>query len=195
MRRAEINRKTAETDVKVILGLDGQGKSNIQTGCGFLDHMLTLFAHHGNFDLDVSCQGDTHVDYHHSVEDIGICLGQAFREALADRKGIARYADITLPMDEALVTCAVDISGRSFLVNDVKIPSEKIGDFDTELFAEFLIAFVNHAGVTLHFHQISGANSHHIVEGCFKAMARTLAGAVRIDPSQKDRIPSTKGVL
>ena len=165
MRTAEIIRKTAETDISLKLDLDGKGDSEINTGCGFLDHMLTLFARHGRFDLNVTCKGDTQVDYHHSAEDIGIALGSAFSEALSDMKGIKRYADIILPMDEALILEAIDVSGRSFLAYEVEIPTAKVGDFDTELVEEFFLAFVRKAGVTLHIKMLSGKNSHHIIEG------------------------------
>lgn len=194
-RYAEINRKTAETDIKLTLALDGEGKSEINTGCGFLDHMLTLFASHGSFDLTVSCQGDTDVDYHHSVEDIGICLGQAFAKAIGDAKGIYRYGNMILPMDEALILCAIDISGRDCLVDRLEIPTAKVGDFDTELVEEFFLAFVRNARITLHIRQLEGKNSHHIIEGTFKAFARALSAAVAIDEKKADRIPSTKGML
>ena len=195
MRTAEINRKTNETDIKLKLNLDGTGKSEINTGCGFLDHMLTLFARHGGFDLAVSCKGDTYVDYHHTVEDIGISLGDAFKSALGDMRGITRYGSFILPMDEALIMTAVDISGRSHLSYDLAIPAQKVGDFDTELAEEFYLGFVRHAAVTLHIKQLSGTNSHHIIEGAFKSVARSLAAAVKIDENRKDEIPSTKGVL
>ena len=195
MRNAEIIRKTAETDITLVLDLDGEGKGNIDTGCGFLDHMLTLFSRHGSFDLDVKCIGDTQVDYHHTAEDIAICLGDAFKKALGDMKGITRYGSFILPMDESLILTAVDISGRSFLGYDLDIPTEKVGDFDTELTREFFEAFVRHAGVTLHIKQLSGYNSHHIIEGTFKSFARTMKQAVAIDEKNKDKIPSTKGVL
>lgn len=195
MRTAEIIRKTAETDITLTLNLDGEGKGNIETGCGFLDHMLTLFSRHGSFDLDVKCIGDTHVDYHHTAEDIAICLGDAFKKALGDMMGITRYGSFILPMDESLILTAVDISGRSYLGYDLSIPTEKVGDFDTELTREFFEAFVRHAGVTLHIKQLSGYNSHHIIEGTFKSFARTLKQAVAIDEKNKDKIPSTKGVL
>ncbi len=195
MRTSEIIRKTAETDIKLSLNLDGTGKSNIDTKCGFLDHMLTLFAKHGRFDLDVVCDGDVYVDYHHTVEDIGIVLGKAFAEALGDMRGIVRYGDIMLPMDEALIACAVDISGRDYLGYDVDIPAQKVGDFDTELVSEFMFGFVRNANVNLHFKQMAGKNSHHIIEGMFKAFGRTMSKAVRIDDEFKDEIPSTKGVL
>lgn len=195
MRTAEINRKTNETDIKLNLNLDGTGKSEINTGCGFLDHMLTLFARHGGFDLTVSCKGDTYVDYHHTVEDIGIALGDAFKSALGDMRGITRYGSFILPMDEALIMTAVDISGRSHLSYDLAIPAQKVGDFDTELAEEFYLGFVRHAAVTLHIKELSGTNSHHIIEGAFKSVARSLAAAVKIDENRKDEIPSTKGVL
>lgn len=195
MRSYNIERKTAETDIKLSLNLDGTGKSVIDTGCGFLDHMLTLFASHGRFDLTVKCVGDTNVDYHHTVEDIGICLGKAFFEALGDKKGIERYGSVTIPMDEALVLCAVDFSGRDYLGFAVEIPSIKVGDFDTELVEEFWLAFTRQAACTLHFKKFAGRNSHHIIECAFKAAARAMKQAVRIDPAYADEIPSTKGVL
>jgi len=195
MRKASIERKTAETDISLALALDGSGVSDIQSGVGFLDHMLTLFARHGRFDLRVKCLGDTQVDAHHSVEDIGICLGQAFREALGDKKGIARYGDTTLPMDEALILTAADISGRAYLACELSIPAQKVGDFDTELVAEFWAAFVRSAACTLHIRQLAGMNSHHIIEGVFKSAARTLRKACAIDPSLGDEVPSTKGTL
>lgn len=193
MRTFEITRKTAETDIRLSLNLDGTGKSSIDTGCGFLNHMLTLFAAHGKFDLKVKCVGDTDVDDHHSVEDIGICLGQAFQAALGDKRGITRYGSFLLPMDEALILTAVDISGRSCLCYDLEIPTEKIGSFDTELVEEFLLAFTRCCPMSLHVRQLAGKNSHHIVEGCFKSLARSLKAAVALDGS--DAIPSTKGVL
>lgn len=195
MRKGEIKRKTAETDIELSLALDGTGKSNIYTGCGFLDHMLTLFAAHGRFDLNVSCKGDTNVDFHHSVEDVGICLGKAFSDAIGDCKGIKRYGNMILPMDESLVLCALDVSGRAYLNYDVNITAEKIGDFDTELIEEFFFAFVRNSGVTLHIKQLDGKNAHHIAEAAFKAFARALRQAVEIDIQSKDEIPSTKGVL
>ncbi len=195
MRTAEINRKTNETDIKLSLNLDGTGESETHTGCGFLDHMLTLFARHGGFDLTVSCKGDTYVDYHHTVEDIGIALGDAFKSALGDMRGITRYGSFILPMDESLIMTAVDISGRAHLSYDLTIPAQKVGDFDTELTEEFYLGFVRHAAVTLHIRQLSGTNSHHIIEGAFKSVARSLAAAVKIDQNRKDEIPSTKGVL
>lgn len=195
MRQAEIKRKTNETDIELYLNLDGNGTSNIDTGCGFLNHMLTLFARHAGYDLNVKCVGDTDVDYHHTVEDIAIVLGKAFNEALGDKKGIYRYGDIILPMDEALILCAVDISGRGESYYDLKIPAYKVGDFDTELTEEFLRAFARDAGVTLHTKQLAGVNSHHIIEGAFKALARALAKATAIDENNKNKVPSTKGVL
>ena len=195
MRNAEILRKTAETDIRVFLELDGSGKSVIASGCGFLDHMLTLFASHGRFDLEVSCKGDTDVDYHHTVEDIGIALGSAFAEALGDKKGINRYGNMILPMDEALILTAVDLSGRAYLGYDMPIPAQKVGDFDTELVEEFWLGFVRQAECALHIRQLAGKNSHHIIEGAFKSAARSLRQAVAIDRDFADEIPSTKGVL
>lgn len=195
MRKGELKRKTAETDIELSLTLDGTGKSSIDTGCGFLDHMLTLFASHGRFDLNVSCKGDTNVDFHHSVEDVGICLGKAFSDAIGDCKGIKRYGNMILPMDESLVLCALDVSGRAYLNYDVSISAEKIGDFDTELIEEFFYAFVRNSGVTLHIKRLDGRNAHHIAEAAFKAFARALRQAVEIDMQSKDEIPSTKGVL
>lgn len=195
MRTSEIVRKTSETSIRLALNLDGSGKSELDTGVGFLNHMLALFARHGRFDLSVRCGGDTEVDDHHSVEDTGICLGQALRQALGERRGIRRYGDIVLPMDEALILCAADLSGRSMLCAELHIPTEKIGTFDTELCEEFLLAFVREAGITLHVRQLAGSNSHHIVEGVFKALGRVLRQAVSIDPEAAGEIPSTKGVL
>ena len=193
MRTSEITRKTAETDISLCLNLDGTGKSNIDTGCGFLNQMLTLFAAHGKFDLTVKCLGDTDVDDHHSVEDIGICLGDAFQEALGDKRGITRYGSFLLPMDEALILSAVDISGRSCLCYGLEIPTEKIGTFDTELVEEFFLGFTRHCPMSLHLKQLAGKNAHHIVEGAFKSVARSLKAAVARDGSGE--IPSTKGVL
>ena len=195
MRAAEIKRKTNETEISLSLDLDGSGKSEIKCGCGFLEHMLTLFAKHAHFDLTLSCVGDTYVDDHHTVEDIGIALGEAFDKALGDKKGIMRYADTILPMDESLILTAVDLSGRSHLSYSLDIPTEKVGTFDTELCEEFFAAFVRSAKCTLHIRKISGSNSHHIIEGAFKSFARTLSCAVKIDGAFKDEIPSTKGVL
>ena len=195
MRTAEIVRETAETSVRLTLDLDGTGKHDVDTGVGFLDHMLALLARHGRFDLTVRCRGDVQVDDHHSVEDIGICLGKAFKKALGDKRGICRYGDMLLPMDEALILSAADLSGRSFLVYELQIPTEKIGTFDTQLTEEFLTAFAANAGITLHIRQLSGKNSHHIVEGAFKSVARSLRKAVAIDPDFSGEVPSTKGVL
>lgn len=195
MRIAEVNRKTNETDISLKLNLDGSGKNEISTGCGFLDHMLTLFSSHSKFDLKISCKGDTYVDYHHTVEDIGIALGQALKEALNDKRGIIRYGSMLLPMDEALIQTAVDISGRDYLSFGLNIPAEKVGDFDTELVEEFFLGFVRNSGITLHINQLSGKNSHHIIEGTFKSVARALKMAVAIDKENIDEIPSTKGVL
>lgn len=195
MREASINRKTGETDISLALNLDGTGKSSIDSGCGFLNHMLTLFAKHAGYDLTVTCKGDVEVDYHHSAEDIGIALGKAFCEALGDKRGIVRYGDIILPMDETLIMAAVDISGRDYAAIRLEIPAEKVGDFDTELCEEFWLAFVREAKLTLHVQQLAGKNSHHIIEGTFKAVARALGKATAIDRARKDEIPSTKGVL
>ena len=195
MRTATIKRDTKETQIRLELNLDGTGRADIATGCGFLDHMLELFARHGDFDLTVACHGDTQVDCHHSVEDIGICLGTAFAEALGNIGGINRYGNIILPMDEALILCAADISGRSHLEYGLEIPTEKVGTFDTELVEEFFLAFVRKAGITLHLRQLSGTNSHHIIEGAFKAFGRTMKQAAAIDLSLDGQIPSTKGVL
>lgn len=195
MRTSEIKRKTAETDITLFLCLDGQGNSEINSGCGFLDHMLTLFAKHGKFDLKVICKGDTQVDDHHTVEDIGIVLGQAFSESLGDKRGIYRYGNMILPMDEALILSAVDISGRSYLGYDLSIPTQKVGNFDTELVEEFWMAFVRTASLTLHIKRFAGTNSHHIIEGAFKSVARSLRTAVSLDKDFADEIPSTKGVL
>ena len=195
MRTASVARKTAETDIRLSLCLDGSGRSDVSTGCGFLDHMLTLFARHGRFDLTVSCEGDTYIDDHHTVEDIGICLGDAFREALGDKRGICRYGSTLLPMDEALILTAADLSGRGMLCCELHIPTEKVGTFDTELTEEFLLAFVRQGALTLHVRQLSGKNSHHIIEGLFKSLGRTLSAAAAIDPRFSDEVPSTKGVL
>ena len=195
MRTSEINRETAETKIAIKLNLDGSGKADIATGCGFLDHMLTLFASHGMFDLEVKCKGDVEVDYHHTAEDIAICLGQAFLCALGDKKGIVRYGHIALPMDEALILAAVDLSGRGCLGYALDIPTEKVGDFDTELCQEFWLGFVREARCSLHLNQLAGVNSHHIIEGAFKAAARAIRMAVAIDEKCADKIPSTKGML
>ena len=195
MRTAEVLRKTAETDISLTLNLDGKGQSTVATGCGFLDHMLTLFARHGRFDLTLSCKGDTWVDDHHTVEDVGIALGQAFKSALGDKRGINRYGDCILPMDEALILTAVDLSGRGCLGYDLQIPTQKVGTFDTELVEEFWLAFIRNAECTLHIRKMAGTNAHHIIEGAFKSAARSLRQAVSIDPAFADDIPSTKGVL
>ena len=195
MRTSEIKRKTMETDIVLSLNIDGTGKSDINTGCGFLDHMLTLFAKHGRFDLNVSCKGDTFVDDHHTVEDMGIALGLAFSQALGDKKGIVRYGSSVLPMDETLILSAVDISGRAYLGYGLEIPTEKVGSFDTELIREFFIAFSSNAKLNVHIKQLDGLNSHHIIEGAFKSVARSLKSAVAIDKDFADDIPSSKGVL
>ena len=195
MRRAEIKRTTNETDIYLELNIDGSGKSDIDTGCGFLDHMLTLFARHGRFDLTVKCKGDTYVDYHHTTEDIAICLGKAFSDALGDKKGVVRYGNIVLPMDESLILSAVDLSGRGGFYGELGIPTQKVGDFDTELCGEFFNALANNGGMTLHIRKITGANSHHIIEGAFKASARALKEAVSLDEKFLNEIPSTKGLL
>lgn len=195
MRTAKIDRKTNETDIKLSLNIDGTGKSDINSGCGFLDHMLTLFASHGKFDIEIKCDGDTYVDDHHTTEDIGIALGQAFSQALGDKRGIVRYGDTILPMDEALVLTAVDFSGRSCLGYSLDIPAQKVGSFDTELVKEFFIAFTSNAKLTLHIKQLDGENSHHIIEGAFKSVARSIRAAVKIDSDFADEIPSSKGVL
>lgn len=195
MRVAEIARKTGETDIYVKLNLDGSGKSEIASGCGFLDHMLTLFSKHAGYDLTVRCKGDTQVDYHHTTEDIGIALGKAFLQALGDKKGITRYGDTLLPMDETLIRSAVDISGRDYIAMGLDIQASKVGDFDTELCEEFWLAFVRESKITLHVDQLAGRNAHHIIEGTFKSVARTLSKATAIDERRKDEIPSTKGVL
>ena len=195
MRTAQIDRKTAETDISLTLCLDGRGDSDIQTGCGFLDHMLTLFAKHGHFDLRVYCTGDTYVDDHHTVEDVGIALGQAFQQALGEKRGICRYGNMILPMDEALILSAVDLSGRSHLSCQLDIPTQKVGTFDTELVEEFWLGFVRNCGCSLHIMQLAGSNSHHIIEGAFKSVARSMGAAVSIDMAFADDIMSTKGVL
>jgi len=195
MRNAQINRNTAETKVSVILNLDGAGRSEIATGCGFLDHMLTLFSRHGRFDLTVRCIGDTQVDYHHTAEDIGITLGAAFLQALGDKRGTCRYGDTLLPMDEALILSAVDLSGRSYLGYELPIPAQKVGDFDTELVEEFLLGFARSLGCAVHVRRLAGTNSHHIIEGMFKALARALKEAVAIDERYALEIPSTKGTI
>lgn len=195
MRTSIINRVTAETDISMTLNLDGSGRNVIHSGCGFLDHMLTLFARHGRFDLELTCRGDTQVDDHHTVEDIGIALGQAFADALGSKQGISRYGDTILPMDEALILTAVDLSGRDYLGYELQIPTEKVGSFDTELVEEFWLGFVRNARCNLHIRQLAGRNSHHIIEGAFKSAACSLKQAVAIDPAFADEIPSTKGVL
>jgi len=195
MRTAEIIRKTAETEIVLTLELDGSGKSAVSTGVGFLDHMLTLFAKHGRFDLTLSCKGDTWVDDHHSVEDVGIALGMAFAKALGDKRGITRYGSCILPMDESLILTAVDLSGRACLGYDLRIPTQRVGTFDTELTEEFFLAFVRNAACALHLRKLAGTNSHHIIEGAFKSAARSLRAAVKIEEAYRDEIPSTKGVL
>ena len=195
MRTASITRTTAETDIELSLTLDGTGEVSVATGCGFLDHMLTLFARHGRFDLRLRCLGDTAVDDHHSVEDIGIALGQALAAAMGDLRGVARYGDITLPMDEALVLVSIDLSGRGTLGWDAALPTQKVGTFDTELGKEFFIALAREARITLHIRQLAGENSHHILEAMFKGFGRALRKAVAIDPACADEIPSTKGTL
>lgn len=195
MRQASLSRKTNETDISVVVNLDGTGKSNINTGVGFLDHMLDQVARHGMIDIEIKASGDLHIDAHHTTEDVGIALGQAVREALGDKKGIRRYASCDLPMDEALSRVALDISGRPFLVWRVEFKRDKVGDFDTELFQEWFQAFAMNSGITLHVENVYGDNAHHIAESCFKALARALRDAVEIDPRNADRIPSTKGAL
>ena len=195
MRNAEISRMTAETDIRLSLELDGRGASDIDTGVGFLDHMLVLLAKHARFEISVTAKGDNYVDDHHTVEDVGIALGQAFAEALGDKRGITRYGQCTLPMDEALIMTAVDISGRDYLAYGLEIPAEKVGTFDTELTEEFWLGFVRNAGITLHIRQLAGKNSHHIIEGAFKSAARSLRQAVAIEREYASEIPSTKGLL
>ena len=195
MRTAQINRKTKETDIKIQLDLDGSGKSVMDSGCGFLDHMLTLFAKHSRIDLTVTCKGDTYVDYHHTTEDIGIALGEAIKTALGDKKGIKRYGDVILPMDESLILCAIDLSGRAYLACDFNINASKVGDFDTELLEEFLRAFTTNLACNLHVRQLAGSNAHHILEGTFKALARCVKEAVEVDVRLNGEIPSTKGAL
>ena len=195
MRASVIERKTKETDIALSLSMDGSGASEIRSGCGFLDHMLTLFAKHGGFDLTLTCKGDVEVDYHHTVEDIGISLGKAFAEAIGDKKGICRYGNMILPMDETLILSAVDISGRAFYASELSMRAKKVGDFDVELVDEFFIAFAQNAGITLHVRQLAGKNTHHIIEGVFKSVARSLRAAVSIDARFADAVPSTKGVL
>ena len=194
-RTASVERTTKETSISLALNLDGRGESSIQTGCGFLDHMLTLFAGHGRFDLTLTCAGDCEVDYHHTTEDAAICLGTAFAQALGDKRGITRYGSMLLPMDEALILCAADISGRGLYEGELNIPTQKVGDFDTELFDEFMVALCRTMGLNLHIRQLAGKNSHHIIEGAFKALGRALRAAVAIDLAAANEIPSTKGVL
>lgn len=195
MRRKKIVRETKETRITLALEIDGTGAYEIKTGCGFLDHMLELFARHGRFDLAIECEGDTQVDYHHTTEDIGIALGAAFRDALEDKRGINRYGSMLLPMDEALVLCAADISGRSCVSFDVRLPAPKVGDFDTELVQEFILALSREMGLTVHVKQIAGENTHHIIEAVFKGLGRALRTACAIEEEYADEIPSTKGVL
>lgn len=195
MRCAVVKRTTKETDIDIALTLEGTGKSTIDTGCPFMDHMLTLFASHGSFDLEVKCAGDVEVDYHHSVEDVGIALGEAFTKALGDKKGIKRYGDTVLPMDEALILTAIDISGRSFFAYSLGIPQPRVGNFDTELVSEFFWGFVRNCPCSLHIKKLAGSNTHHIIEGAFKSFARTMREAVSIDEARRDAVPSTKGVL
>ena len=195
MRHIQISRNTNETKISLELNIDGTGKSEIKTGCGFLDHMLTLFASHGKFDLEISCKGDTEVDFHHTVEDIGICLGKAFFQTLSDKKGLTRYGSFILPMDEALILTAIDFSGRAYLNWDINILPQKVGDFDTELAQEFWLGFIRNAQCTIHFKQLAGTNAHHIIEGAFKSIAHSIRQAVKIDPEFADDIPSTKGTL
>lgn len=195
MRTAAIQRDTKETKIRLELNLDGVGKSDIATGCGFLDHMLTLFAHHGDFDLSLTCHGDVAVDYHHTTEDVGIALGQAFTAALGDKRGIARYGQFLLPMDETLVLCAADLSGRDHLGWAVEMPSARVGDFDTELAREFWLGFVRSCPGAIHVRKLAGENTHHILEAVFKGLGRTLKMAAALDESHLDEIPSTKGVL
>lgn len=195
MRKVRLERNTGETKITLTIDLDGKGKSNIDTGCGFLDHMLILFTSHGRFDMDVSCVGDTYIDYHHTTEDIAIALGQALRESLGDKRGICRYGSCMLPMDEALIQVALDLSGRGLLVEDIHLKADKVGDFDTELCKEFFMALAREGGINLHISQLRGENAHHIIEGIFKAVARSLRIAVSIDPAFAEEIPSTKGLL
>ncbi len=195
MRKASVERKTKETQVKIELCIDGKGRADIESGCGFLDHMLELFARHGDFDLEVKCCGDTEVDYHHSVEDVGISLGRAFAEALGEKRGIMRYGQFFMPMDETLMLCVCDISGRDCLGWGVTMPSPQVGDFDSELAKEFWLGFIRNCPMAMHFRMFSGDNTHHVIEAMFKGMARALKQAVTTDPAHADEIPSTKGVL
>ena len=195
MRTAAIERKTAETDIRLTLTLEGAGLSDVDTGCGFMDHMLALFAKHGRFDLAVRCAGDTNVDYHHTVEDLGIVLGAAFAQTLGDKRGISRYGSCVLPMDEALILTAADLSGRAYLGFELPLAAQKVGDFDTELVKEFFMAFARSAACTLHIRELAGENTHHVIEGAFKSFGRTMRAAAAIDPEAADEIPSTKGLL
>ena len=195
MRKSTVSRKTSETDIRLLLNLDGTGKNSIHTGIGFFNHMLEIFSRHSRIDLEIECDGDTHVDSHHTVEDIGICLGTAFAEAIGEGRGICRYSDVTIPMDEALVLCAIDVSGRGDLNLDVTITEQVVGTMDVGLLEEFLAAFIRKAGITVHIKMLAGKNTHHILEACFKAFARALRNAIRIDPEIAGEIPSTKGTL
>lgn len=195
MRTAEIKRTTSETDIRLVLDLDGKGAGTVDTGCGFLDHMLTLFSRHSRFDLTVKCAGDTQVDYHHTVEDVAIVLGRAFSQALGDKRGINRYGSAVIPMDEALILAAADLSGRAYLGFELPLAAQKVGDFDTELVKEFFAAFVRASGCTLHIREMAGENTHHVIEGAFKAFARALRAAAAPDTAAPDEIPSTKGTL
>lgn len=195
MRKAEINRKTAETDISLKLDINGRGNSDIDTGCGFLDHMLTLFSKHSKFDLTVKCVGDVNVDFHHTVEDVGICLGEAIKSALGDKKGIFRYGDCTLAMDESLVLTSLDLSGRAGLYYSLTLPAKRLGNFETELIEEFFLALVRSSSMTLHIRQLAGKNTHHILEGAFKSFARSMRKACEIDPLNPNEVPSSKGVL
>lgn len=195
MRTAEIKRTTSETDIRLVLDLDGKGAGTVDTGCGFLDHMLTLFSRHSRFDLTVKCAGDTQVDYHHTVEDVAIVLGRAFSQALGDKRGINRYGSAVIPMDEALILAAADLSGRAYLGFELPLAAQKVGDFDTELVKEFFAAFVRASGCTLHIRELAGENTHHVIEGAFKSFARTMRAAAALDPEAEGEIPSTKGVL
>ena len=195
MRRSVISRKTTETDIRLLLNLDGTGKNSIHTGIGFFDHMLEIFSRHSRIDLEIECDGDTHVDAHHTVEDVGICLGTAFVEAINEGRGICRYSDVVLPMDEALVLCAIDVSGRGDLTLDITLTEKVVGTMDVGLLEEFLSAFIRKAGITVHLKMLSGKNTHHILEACFKAFAKALRNAIKIDPEIAGEIPSTKGTL
>jgi len=195
VRETEYSRRTSETNISLTLVIEGSGKYDIHSGCGFLDHMLELFTRHGRFDLKLTCEGDTQVDYHHTTEDIGICLGEAFARALGEKRGISRYGSMLLPMDEALILCAVDLSGRDLLIYDAVLPTAKVGDFDTELVEDFMLGFSRTLRATIHIRQISGKNSHHIIEAMFKALGHAMKGAAAIDPEFAEEIPSTKGIL